>query len=219
MLLFHPYAELFPLIEGDEFAALIADVQANDLRERIVVWDGAILDGRNRYRAALAAGLLDDEDDADRPRYFKRFVPAVDGDPLKFVISRNLMRRHLNDDQRRMIAARLVNARRGRPGENPAECGIKVEDAARLINADEAGTERARTVIAHAEPEIRQAVDRGKLTVAAAAQAIKLDAGMQRRIALDAEAGNANAVRTTIKQEARSAREELLGKQQINLPT
>ena len=113
MLRFHPYADLFPLIEGGEFADLVADIKANDLREKIVIWDGAILDGRNRYRAALAAGVLVDEDDKDRGRYFTRFVPEVDGDALKFVISRNLMRRHLDESQRAMVAARLSTMRQG----------------------------------------------------------------------------------------------------------
>jgi len=48
-----------------------------------------------------------------------------------------------------MVAARLANLGRGRPSENPADCGIKLPDAAKMVNADAAGTERARTVLAH----------------------------------------------------------------------
>lgn len=218
MLPFHPYADLFPLIEGEAFAELVADIKANDVREKIVVWDGAILDGRNRYRAALEAELIDTDENAERGRYFTRFIAEIDGDPLKFVISKNLKRRHLNDDQRRMVAAKLANMGRGRPAENPAECGIKVSDAARLVNVDEAGTERARTVLAHAAPEIKAAVDRGKLSVAAAAQAARLDAPTQRRIATEAEGGRLNAAKSVVKQETRAARESALGQQQAALP-
>ena len=56
-LQFHPLANLFPLAEGTEFDALVADIKANGLNEPIVLYEEMILDGRNRYRACLAAGV------------------------------------------------------------------------------------------------------------------------------------------------------------------
>jgi hypothetical protein len=87
---FHFIAELLPLIEGKEFDALVADIRGFGLREPIVTLDGAILDGRNRYSACLAAGV--------EPR-FRDFDPNVDGNPLAFVISMNARRRHLDESR------------------------------------------------------------------------------------------------------------------------
>jgi len=209
-LVFHPLANIFPLIEGGEFDELVADVSARGLLEPIVIHEQQILDGRNRFRAWVAV----------QGGHVPCPCTSFEGDdPLAFVISKNLKRRQLNDDQRRMVAARLANLRRGRPSENPAECGIKVAEAAKLVNVDEAGTERARTVLTKAEPEIQAAVDKGKLTVAAASQAAKLEPDTQRKIAEQAVAGDANAARTVIKQEMRGARERDLGEKQNALPT
>ena len=56
-LKFHPLANLFPLMDGEEFAALQSDIAAHGVREPVVLFDGQILDGRNRYRASQLAGV------------------------------------------------------------------------------------------------------------------------------------------------------------------
>jgi ParB-like chromosome segregation protein Spo0J len=123
MIPFHPLAEIFPFIEGDDFDELVKDIRERGLRERIELLHGRILDGRNRYRACVAAGLIPEDltaPNAGHLRYFHSFVPAGAETPsqdelVAYVISKNLRRRQLNDDQRRMVAARLVNLKQGRP--------------------------------------------------------------------------------------------------------
>jgi len=52
---FHEYADLFPMLDGAEFDALVRDIKHNGLHEEIVLYEGKILDGRNRYLACLEA--------------------------------------------------------------------------------------------------------------------------------------------------------------------
>lgn len=226
-LTFHPYADIFPLIEGNDFAGLVADVKANGVREKIVILDGEILDGRNRYRAALAAGLLDDDDGPDRAMYFVRFVPSVDGDPLRFVFSKNLHRRHLDESQRAYVAGKLATMTVGRPAnavtsddaEKPANLpNISQADAAKMLNVSERSVRSAKVVQDSGAPELQRAVEQGKLSISQAAQAARLDRGQQRKVAERAFAGDANAARTVIKQETRAERERDLGDRQLALP-
>jgi len=100
-LTFHHLAEIFPLSEGADFESLVSDIRANGLHEPIVLFEGSILDGRNRYRACLEAGI-------------EPITKDFEGDdPLAYVVSLNLMRRRLNESQRAMIAANIANMRQG----------------------------------------------------------------------------------------------------------
>ncbi len=137
---FHPLANLFPLIEGAEFDELVADIRANGFRggEEIVLHEGKILDGRNRYRALchLAdSGELEirDIDPATSWAFAQFSAEGMDGlfseaeiarGPLAYVISKNLRRRHMNESQRALVAAKLANLewggkRRGAPEARP----------------------------------------------------------------------------------------------------
>ena len=100
---FHPVAGLFPLIQGEAFQELVADIRQNGLLEPILVdAERRIIDGRNRYLACLEAGV--------QPRFTEwQSQPSSGGDPLpELALSLNLHRRHLNESQRALVAARLL---------------------------------------------------------------------------------------------------------------
>jgi hypothetical protein len=100
---FHPHADIFPMMTPQEQMGLADDIRAHGLRNKIVVHEGAILDGRNRYQACLMAGVdpaFDEFDDSG-------------ADALNFVMSLNMHRRHLTDGERATAAAKLANIRFG----------------------------------------------------------------------------------------------------------
>ena len=177
-----------------------------------------ILDGRNRYRAGLIAEVV--APDGQNSRHFRDFDPAVDGDPLKFVLSKNLARRHLNESQRAMVAARLANMPSHRPTTEDKRANLHASkgDAGEKLNVSPRSVASAKKVQEHGSPGLIKAVDGGHLAVSAAAQAAKLPAEQQDAIAALAEKGVANVVRTVIKQGRRAEREKTLGAQQMALP-
>lgn len=92
---FHELANIFPMIPKEELEQLTADVKANGLLEPITVYQGKILDGRNRF---IACQLAYTEPE---------FVPYTGPDPLTFVISKNIQRRHLTSSQRATLAVEI----------------------------------------------------------------------------------------------------------------
>lgn len=50
---YHPFAEIFLLMKGPEYANLVADIRKGGLLVPIQLHEGMVLDGRNRYRACL----------------------------------------------------------------------------------------------------------------------------------------------------------------------
>lgn len=96
----HPLANIFPMMEDDQFDALVADILRHGIQTPITLYQGKILDGRNRYRAAREAGYkLTAKDFRDLPS---------DQDPKQFVVSANAQRRQLNQEQKRKFLAWLI---------------------------------------------------------------------------------------------------------------
>jgi ParB-like chromosome segregation protein Spo0J len=164
---FHPFADIFPLLEGEAFAAFVENIKANDMLESIVVFKGKILDGRNRYRACLEAGIEPD------------FVDNSDDDPLNDVLSWNLHRRHLNESQRAWIEAKIANMPRG-TNQHAQICAPLQDDAAAMLNVSRRTVQHAATIRDLGIPELQHAVDQGHLSASIAATAAKQPPERQR---------------------------------------
>jgi hypothetical protein len=104
---FHSLSDLFPLLEGVEFDELVADIKVNRLRDKIVLYDGMILDGRNRYRALRTLGV-DPEVIRDQYCVEPHCIDASHGGPKEYVISANIRRRHLTAEQKIDVLSKLV---------------------------------------------------------------------------------------------------------------
>ena len=99
-LLQHPLSAAFPAMQESEIQALAEDIKKHGQREKGVVFEGRVLDGWHRFLACRQAGV-------------QFAFSEYDGDdPVAFVLSRNLHRRHLTASQR---AAAIVAAGNWRP--------------------------------------------------------------------------------------------------------
>jgi len=98
---FHPIANIFPLLTGDDYAKFKQDIRENGLIEPILLHpDGSILDGRNRFIACQELGI-------------EPVVETYQGDLsalaiMNLVLSLNIHRRHLNSSQQAAIAVEFL---------------------------------------------------------------------------------------------------------------
>jgi ParB-like chromosome segregation protein Spo0J len=172
----HPYAELFPMIPDAELAELAKDIAEHGLREPVVMYQDMILDGRHRLRACEIANIE------------PRTVPYRGEDPLAYVISKNLHRRHLTESQRAMVAAKMANLEQGRPKntavEKPADLPVfpKQAEAAKQLNVGDRTVREAKKVLTDGTPALGKLVEAGEVSVNAAAEVAKLPAEEQEKI-------------------------------------
>lgn len=190
---YHPCANLFPLMGEAEHQELKESISVSGQREPILLLDDQILDGRNRYRACLELGI--------DPVY--REIECAD--PLQYAIDLNLHRRHLNESQRAMVAAKIANMRQGeRTDIEPSANLQKVtssEVAASKLNVSERSVASAKKVHQNATSELREAVEQGQITVSLAAGLTTAEPAFQREVVerVNAGAKPVEAVRQTRK--------------------
>src|SRR5262245_29115190 len=101
---YHPYSEIWPLLQDEDFDKFKDDIADHGLRDPILTYQDKILDGRNRERACLETGVT--------PRYEKAPVESELA-ALEFAVSKNEHRRHLSMEERAFVAARLTNVLNG----------------------------------------------------------------------------------------------------------
>lgn len=176
----HKAAAVFPMLPGEQLDALADDIAQNGQREPIVLLDGEILDGRNRFDACQQACI--------EPR-FRDATDEERADPIGFVVSKNLHRRHMDESARAMAAARL----REIACHNNDKHSFTVRAAAAALNVSHNAVAQAAHVLADAAPELVAAVDAGKVAVSAAAALTKLPAEEQREAAADPKVARTKA--------------------------
>jgi ParB-like nuclease domain len=179
---FHPLADHFPMMDraSPEFRGLVASIKQVGLTEPITLFEGKVLDGRNRLLACEEAGV--------EPRF--EVFDAAEQTPLSFVLSKNLYRRHLTEGQKALKAEEMVTSKHGgdrrsdskRPNGPLIGEPVTIDKAAALWCVSPRAVKRAAFVRAHTEttPKILAEVTAGHMSLGRAAVLAKLTDEEQR---------------------------------------
>ncbi len=118
----HPAADLFPMMSEPELRELGEDIKRNGMQLPIYMWaqdkdsrNYELVDGRNRLTAMELVGIrvLDENGFNDKQIHPFRNINWYYGehmDPWEFVVSANIHRRHLTQEQKRDLVATLLKA-------------------------------------------------------------------------------------------------------------
>ncbi len=190
MLTFHEIANVFPMFPEDKMASLAESIKNDGLDLPIILFEGKILDGRNRYRAAQRAEVVLGAEN------FEDFEGDWDA-AVKFVARRNIERREFGPHDRTLWAAKLSELGRGRPSvENPQRCGILQRDLAAQFGVGVRSIQSAKRVLDKGVPELVEALEKNEIRFEPAAELTKLPPDKQR----EALAGGPEAVKDAVRE-------------------
>jgi hypothetical protein len=176
----HPLSAAFPAMSDAEYLALKDSITDLGVQNAITIFEGQVLDGWNRYRAATELGMECPE------RELEHWI-----DPVEFVRAQNKHRRHVSIGAWALVEAALHDwkAGAGRP-RNPAP-GAVFSTAPEVAAAEGIGLrtmERAKAVNAHAIPEVKRAALSEQVSLKAAEQIARLPADLQEQALAEATA-------------------------------
>jgi hypothetical protein len=193
MVEFHPLADAFPLMEGLDFDQLVADIDANGQNHPVVRFEGKILDGRNRYRACQRLGIKVKIEEFEGP------------DPVAFVVSENIARRHLTTAQRAIVAEKLATAMRGGYKGQKSKVSSETEardttvgEAAKVMDVSPQTVHRVRQTRKSGADEVVEAMDKGEITPRAASNLARLPKDKQSEIMKDTPIEDVPVVAATV---------------------
>ena len=99
----HPAASFFPLIEGEEFDALVMSIKNVGLMNPIVLKDGMLVDGRNRLRA-----ILELQSNHSSIKILTKELELDVKSISEYIFHTNIQRRHLTPDQMASIGYEIL---------------------------------------------------------------------------------------------------------------
>lgn len=156
----HPLSAAFPTMPESEIEALAMDIEKHGQREAGVLLEGMVLDGWHRYLACEKSGAK-----------FKS-VEFHGGDPVAFVISRNLHRRHLTAAQR---VAAVAECSKWAPAHRPGKGGTSspVMTNRQIAEAADASEKTVKQVKAGMRVGLGDAIKEGMVSAKDAAAIAK----------------------------------------------
>ena len=164
----HKFANLLRPLTEPELSNLERDIKEHGVKNPVWLYQGKILDGRNRFKIAKKLKL----------KFPTRTLGEKQGDEaaIRFVIREQIGRRNLSEAQRAAFVAEVSQLKLGlgetKTGQKPPESleGVSAETSApsslddRAKLADVSRATQSRVEVAIQDPELKQGILNGELS-------------------------------------------------------
>lgn len=186
------FKELIPALTKEEYEQLEANILAEGVRDSLLVWNGVLIDGHNRYEIATKHGITFDVQE-------KEFADRAEAE--RWIILNQFGRRNLSAYDRSILALKLKPIIEAEAKENqlstlkqnantvcqksdkrPIDTKKEIAKAAGVSHDTIAKVEKIQK---QATPEIKKAVKSGEMSINQAYQATRREekkAEVQKRI-------------------------------------
>ena len=171
------FKKLIPALTVEEFNQLEANCLAEGIREKIITWNGFIIDGHNRYEIATRWNL-------EYQTESKRF--ETENDVREWMIHNQFGRRNLSNYQRSVLALELESVFSARAKENlgrnqysslatlPKSETINTrKELAKIADVKERTLGKVKVIEAKAEDTVKEKLLNGEISINQAYKEIK----------------------------------------------
>lgn len=129
----HPIALILPEMGHEEYRKFKEDILGNGVLEPIVLFQGKVIDGRHRYKASRELEID-----------IEARVWEGGMDPVEYVVSKNIHRRHLTPCQRDIATEDAMNWHVNEARNAHQESGVEYSD--NLIKSSDVITQKQRSM-------------------------------------------------------------------------
>jgi len=142
----HPLSSAFPAMTANEFQELKDSIEVNGVLNPITIYEGMVIDGWHRYKAANELMVDFVEMDLDESI-----------DPKDFVLAQNKNRRHITAAQLAMATTAVYAwVPRGRQNKSVPSTDLTktTTELAKLSGVSESSIEKAKSILKNASEEV-----------------------------------------------------------------
>jgi len=178
------FKTIIPTLTPDEYSQLEENILKEGIRDKLITWDGILIDGHNRFSIAQEHNL---EYTTEEKQFYNR------DEAIKWIILNQFGRRNLNSYNRSILALKLEDMFRTKAKEKQKESGGAVpqksakppidtrKELSKIAGVSHDTIHKVKRIEKEATPEIKQKLMNNEMSINEAHKKIVNEEKIQKR--------------------------------------